>query len=568
MFDDRTQPETADQRSGSTPTRTLRTRSLLQRASHVAAVFARYGYGPIMRRIGLGRFIPARFQAVPPDLDWPARLRLALQELGPVAIKLGQVLACRPDLLPPDYIAELRKLEDAVLTFPFEEARKIVEAELGRPLEDVFIEFSEEPAAAASLAQVHKARLRDGTPVAVKVQRPDAPDIVETDLRILVATARLAERYSAALREARVVEVALEFCHTMRNELNFYIEAHNTERLRELLAEFDFAKVPRVHWRYSTQRVLTMEWCSGAAPGDAEKIKRLGIDPSAAARNLGVLMLYQVFDAGFFHGDPHPGNVLLQPGERIVFLDCGNCQNLSKKMRDEVGILLLALLDQDTDALTDALLETGVISEETDIETLRMDVDRMVARYVGLRTTDVRLGEAIDNLLGLVFKHRIRVPPVLGAIGRAMLVAEGVCRQLDPAFNYKEVAEEALAGFVYGGLAGKVARRTWRYLSGLARAADVLPRQLSRLLLRANAGGVRLRTVIEDADIHLRRLDVIANRLSLALVVAAFLVSSALIIASERATQTLTPLGAALYAALAGVFGLWLFYSIIRSGRL
>ena len=542
--------------------------SVLQRGRKVATVFARYGYGPLMRRIGLGRFVPARLQTVPADLEWPERLRLALQDLGPVAIKLGQVLACRPDLLPPEYIAELRKLEDAVDTFPFEQAREIVEAELGKPLEEVFSEFSETPAAAASLAQVHKARLRDGSPVAVKVQRPDARQIVETDLRILLLVARLAERYSATLREARVVEVALEFTHTMRNELNFYIEAHNTERLRELLADFDFAKVPRVYWEYSTQRVLTTEWCAGARPVDADKMRRLGIDPVRAAKNIGLLMLYQVFQVGFFHGDPHPGNLLLQPGERVVFLDCGNCQNLSRKMRDEVGMLLLALLDQDTDGLTDALLEIGVISEETDIEALRMDIDRMVARYVALRTTDVRLGEAMDNLLGLVFKHRIRVSPIMGAIGRAMLVAEGVCRQLNPSFNYKEVAEEALAGFVYGGMAGRVAKRAWRYLGGLARAADVLPRQLARLLLRANAGGVRLRTVIEDADLHLRRLDVIANRLSLALVVAAFLVSSALIIASERATQTLTPLGAALYAALAGVFGLWLLYSIIRSGRL
>lgn len=175
-----------------------------------------------MQRLGLGQFIPRRLQPAPPDLTLPQRLRLALQQLGPVGVKLGQVLACRPDLIPPEYVTELRRLEDEVSPFPFEQARRVIEEDFGKPLEQLFDEFEEEPAAAASLAQVHKARLKGGPRVAVKVQRPDAREIVEMDLQLLMAVARMAERYSRAFQAARVSEFALEFAHTMRNELNFY----------------------------------------------------------------------------------------------------------------------------------------------------------------------------------------------------------------------------------------------------------------------------------------------------------------------------------------------------------
>jgi ubiquinone biosynthesis protein len=545
-----------------------RARAWLGRASQIAGTFARYGYAPTMQRLGLGRFVPRRFQVAPGELDWPARLRLALQELGPVAIKLGQMLACRPDLLPADYVRELRKLEDAVETFPFEQARAVVESELGRPLEALYAEFSEQPAAAASLAQVHKARLPSGEVVAVKVQRPDAAALVESDLQILLAAARVAERYSAALREARVVDLVLEFSHHMRNELNFYIEANNTEQLGEVLGRFEYGKVPVIYWSHSGRRVLTSEWCPGARPNDREKMRQLGLDPVRAARRLAVLMLWQVFGAGFFHADPHAGNVLVQAGERICFLDAGNCHHVSLKVREEIGAALLALLDQDSDALMEQLLEIGVMSAQTDLEELGMDLDRMISRYVGLRTTDVRIGEAVDQVLALVFKHRVRVPATLGAIGRALMITEGVCRQLDAQFDYRQVAEEELGRIVRGGWWGRSGQRTRRQLRRWLQAADLLPRQLSRLLRQASAGGVRTRLTIEQIDRHLHRLDVIANRLAMALVVAAFIVASALIVASEQATRTLSPLGATLPAVTAGVFGVWLLYSILRSGRL
>ncbi|MCX7599797.1 MAG: AarF/ABC1/UbiB kinase family protein [Armatimonadetes bacterium] len=542
-------------------------RRWLDRARQVAGVFARYGFAPAMQHAGLGRFIPHKQAVETEELDLPARLRLALQELGPVAVKLGQVLASRPDLLPKDFIAELRGLQDAVATFPFEDARRVVESELGRPLGELFAEFSPEPAAAASLAQVHKARLRTGEVVAVKVQRPDAEAVVDTDLQILLFAARVGERYSRVLQSAGAVEVAQEFAYYMRNELDFRVEGHNTDRLREALSRLDFAKVPDVHWPFTGRRVLTMEWCQGIRANDRAELEAAGIDLKRAAAHIATVFVHGVFGAGFFHGDPHGGNILIQPGEGIVLLDCGNAHAISRRLRDAMAAITAALLAQDSEALTYELLDLGVVTEQTNVDALFQDVDRMLARYASIRSSEVRVGEAMDQVLSLVLRHHVRVPAAVGAIGRALIVTEGLCRQLDPDFDFRQVAQETLPE-LGGGIVGLTARRLRSQARQLGRFAALLPKQASRFLTRANSGSLRVRMALEDAEHHLRRLDVMANRLAFALVVAAFVMSSAIIVSSERAMASITPLGGALYAGVAAIFGLWLLYSIIRSGRL
>jgi len=557
-----------EERAGATTAHVGGTRRWFQRATYVASVFARYGFGPVMQRLGMGHFVPRRFKPSGEELSLPERLRLALEELGPVGVKLGQVLASRPDLLPAEYLSELRKLTDNVDPFPFEQAREVVEEELKASIEEVFVEFGQEPVAAASLGQVHKARLRTGQQVAVKVQRPDAAAVVEMDLQILLGVARLAERYSKALQEARVAEFALEFGHVLRNELNYYVEAYRTDCLREALARYDYAKVPFVYWNYTTRRVLVTEWCRGARLEELTRGSVQGINLKAAAHNIGSLLLLQIFVLGFFHGDPHPGNLLVQPGERIVLLDCGNVQSVSRKMRQSLSNLLGAVLSEDPEAVLDEILEIGVVSDDTDLQVLALDVDRMLSRYTSVRETEIHAGEVIDQMLSLVFRHRVRVPPVLGAMARTLLVGEGVCRMLDSDFDFRKVAAATLPAVVRGGLTGLTFERLRQDGHQMVRLARLLPRQLSRLLVRVNAGGVRVRMVMEDVDQALRRLDVMANRLAFGLVVAAFIMSSAVVISSERAMASLTPIGGTVYAGTAAVLGLWLLYSILRSGRL
>ncbi len=541
----------------------------LKRASQVARVFARYGFGPVLRHLGLGWLAPrwAVDESVA-GLGMPERLRLALQDLGPVGVKLGQALASRPDILPPEFVVEMRRLQDDVRPFGFDEVRAVIEGELGKPMEEIFESIDPEPVAAASLAQVHRATLKSGETVAVKVQRPDAEAIVETDLQILLFLARVAERYSEWCAENRVYEVALELAHDLRNELNFLTEAHNADILREVLSRFRYAKVPEVYWNLTSRRVMVSEWCRGARPDEIDKMKQMGIRPEQAARHFAVLMLYQIFGAGFFHADPHAGNILIEPGERIVFLDCGNAVALSRRTREQLAELLFAALQLDPARVCDVSLDIGVIGEETDVQLLYMDVDRLMARYSSLRSSDVRLGEALDELLSVLFKHHIRIPPAAGSLAKALIVNEGACRQLDPGFDLGNVAKEHMSEILPDGLRGLAVRRIVRDAQEVRRLAVQVPKQLSRLLQRAHAGGVRMRVDVEDARKYLRRLDVVANRLAFALVVAAFIVSSAMILSSEQAREFLTPAGSVAYVAIAAAFGLWLLYSILRSGRL
>jgi ubiquinone biosynthesis protein len=313
---------------------------------------------------------------------------------------------------------------------------------------------------------------------------------------------------------------------------------------------------------------MTMEWCEGWRANDRAGLVAAGLDAPEAARRIAKLFVYGAFGAGFFHGDPHGGNILVQTGETIVLLDCGNAHSISRHLREAMAALTTALLSEDPEGLTQELLDLGIMSENTDADALFQDVDRMLSRYASVRSSDVRVGEAMDQMLSLVLKHRVRVPSVVGAIGRAIIVTEGTCRQLDPHFDFREVAAEALPELVPGGAVGVVARRATSRARQIGRFALALPKQLSRLLTRANSGGMRLKLSLEDADHHLRRLDVMANRLAFAIVVAAFVVSSAMIVSSEQALRSITPLGGALYAGVAAIFGLWLLYSIIRSGRL
>jgi ubiquinone biosynthesis protein len=547
----------------------------LQRASYVARVFARYGFAPAMRRAGFGRFVP-RTQAEPmAESDLPERFRMALQDLGPVAIKLGQMLATRPDLMRGEYVTELRKLQDAVETFPFEQAREVVETELGRTLEEVFAEFEEEPSAAASLAQVHRAKLLSGEDVAVKVQRPDAESMVETDVQIILAIARVMERYSKGMAESHVVEQAQDFAYYIRNELNFYMEAQNADRLREAVARFDYAKVAKVYRDYTTRRVLTMEWCDGARANDPEHIDALGIDRKVAAKNFATIFIYQMFGEGFFHGDPHPGNILLLPGEKVTFLDYGNAHSLGLDMRERLKVMVRGLIEEDAEALADEILDMGILSEYTDVQAVYQDVDRMLSHFASVQSSEVRVGEALDQVLSVVFKHRVRVPAVLGAMARAIVVAEGVGRGLDEHFDFRVAARETLPMIEPGGILGATVRRAKRQGGRLGRLAMILPKQLSRLLVRANAGGLKMRLEIDNVDQHLHRLDVMANRLSFSWIVAALMLSSAMIVSSEQGRNVITEqaqkvitLGGATCAGLAAIFGLWLLFSIIRSGRL
>jgi len=570
------EPRSTSSGKESTDARSLGTwaSAWVRRAGYVAAVFARFGFASALHGLGLDRFLRRVKEDTTPDtatagLELPVRLRLALQEIGPTAIKVGQALSSRPDLLPLTYIQQLRQLQDQVPPFPFDQARAVIEEDLQAPLEELFAEFDPQPRASASLAQVHKAVLPTGQEVAVKVQRPDVQELVETDLTTMHWAARQAQRYSQWARDHDVVGWVEELAHILRGELNFIREAHNTQRLREVLADDPRAVVPAVFEDYSSRRVLTLEMIEGISINDEPGLAASGLDRTELARNFTQLMLNQVMEEGFFHADPHGGNLLILPDGRIAFLDCGHVGTAGRQLRNSMLQMLLAVLAGDTTEMVNVVTSVGIISEDTDLRRLRVDIDKYLSRYRGMRGGDLQLREVIDDLMQLLFTHQIQVPPTWVSLLRAVTITEGVCLQLDPEFDFEELAWQVSRRLLARRLRpSSLAAELGQLTRDVGHYALMLPRQLSELLLRAQSGGMKLKVDVSTTEKPLRRLSTMVNRLAFSLIVAAIIIASAQVLSSEHAIGLISTPVAVVFAVIGAFMGLWLLYSIIRSGRL
>lgn len=545
----------------------------LRRGFQVAGILWRYGFGPHLRTIGLARFLPStpdrELDTETASLDLPVRVRMACEEIGPVTIKLAQALASRPDLVPLEYAREFRRLQDNVEPFDPQVARRLVEHELGGTIEELFADFSDQPAASASIGQVHFATLQDGQRVAVKVERPQVASVVETDLQILTFAAHRAEASIRAFREYRVSEWVAEFARSLRAELDLTMEGHNTDRLRESLADDPNVGVPRVHWSMTTHHVLTLDRIDGVRIDDLEALRELGVRPTTVAMHLAQSVLRQLFVNGFFHADPHAGNLLVQRDGRVIFLDCGHAVSIGRDMREAMARLLLAALDEDAVEVCDQIIDMGIASEDTDLQRMRVDIGRVMGRYAGISTSEFTIGELLEEVMGVIFRHKMRMPTVFTSVLRALILAEGICRLLDKQFDFRvaarQVGREVLRQWVSP---ANIVREVWRTARDLQRYSVLLPRQVHELLAKAQTGGLRVRFEMERFDESLHRLDSMFNRLAFALVVAAIIIGSSVILASERAVSLLSTPGAIAYVLIGAVMGLYLLYSILTSGRL
>jgi len=545
------------------------------RYREIVHVLARHGFGELIDQLELLPYLslPRRLlrgaKAREP-LGAPARVRMALEELGPTFIKFGQILSTRPDLLPPAYIQELSKLQDTVPPAPWEQVRARVEEELGDSLEVLFAEFEPEPLAAASLSQVHAARLPAGQEVVVKVQRPSIQDTIETDLEILFDLARLAQERTPLGQLYDLVEIAEDFAVTLRNELDYQREGRNADRFRHNFAGEKHLYIPQVYWDYTTTRVLVLERIYGIKIDHVAAIEAAGLDRHQIALNAARILIKEVLEDGFFHADPHPGNFVVMPGEVIGAMDFGMVGYLNRRMKEDLVRLFIASVEMDTDAVVDQLIRMGAVGEQLDRPRLRRDLERLITRYQGMPLRDIQANQVMSEVMPVAFRHRLHLPSDLWLLGKTLSMLEGVGRQLDPDFDVLTVAQPYVRQFVWE-MSSPIAlgRRLQEGITDWSQLLLDLPNRMPRLLDQLERGEATIGLDIRRADEILGKLDRIANRLAISLLLAAFIVALALLIPSLDMTW---PWGSLVWMVVIGfvvvsLLGLWLLISIWRSGR-
>jgi ubiquinone biosynthesis protein len=548
----------------------------LQRYRQIAQVFIHHGFGELVDTLellpylSLPRRLWRRGRPPAPPLGMPQRLRLVLEELGPTFIKLGQALSTRPDILPPAYVAELAKLQDAVPPVPWRPIRAQIDAEMGMPLEKRFTDFDPVPIAAASLAQVHAATLPDGTQVVVKVQRPNIQATIETDLEILFDLARLLQERTPLGEIYDLPEIAEEFTTTLRAELDFDREGRNADRFRANFADESYLHIPHVYWDFTTRRVLVLERISGIKIDDIDALDAVGCDRYRIALHSSRMIVKEVLEDGFFHADPHPGNFVVMPGEVIGAMDFGMVGHLSHRTQTDLVRLYVAAVQLDEESIVDQLIRMGVVSGTLDRAGLQRDVTRLLRKYHGLPLGAVQAREVMDEAMPIAFRHNLHLPSDLWLLGKTLAMMEGVGRKLVPDFDMFAVSKTYVRRFMWQ----MVSPRTWgpTMLKGAGDWAELLsriPRVGSQLLTQVERGEVEITVSHKELDQALVRLDRSANRLSLSMLLAALIVGLALLVPAFNLGAQWDLATVLVITSFIGVslLGLWLIFSIWRSRK-
>ena len=543
----------------------------LGRVQQIAAVLVRYGFGGLVRRVGMAGALERAGKALhwrePEDLarlEPAARVRRALEELGPTFVKLGQILATRGDLFPPEWIVEFGKLQDAAPALPFEDLRGQLIEDLGEAPEAVFAELDPVPLAAASLAQVHRARLADGTAVVLKVRRPGIRPVIEADLRLLDRLAEIIEKEVPELVRYRPREVIRQFAHSLRRELDFSAEGRHAERIAALFVGSPEIVVPRIHWQWTGERLNVQDFIEGI-PGRQAAALPEGFDRRLLARRGADAVLRMMLEAGFFHADPHQGNVFYLPGNRIAFIDFGMVGRLSEARRFEVATLMHGLVGRDAGKVADVLLDWSADSNG-DAEALRSEIEAFVDDYHGVALKKLDLGALLADVVAILREHGLALPPDLALMIKAFITLEGMGRQLDPDFDIAGEASPFLREVLLAHLAPRaIARRGWEALLGSVQMLAGLPQDLGRLLRAARRGKLQLEVDVPALKSFGDQLDRAASRLTMAIVTAALIVGSSIVMTVDRGggVATLGLLG--FIAAMLG--GLWVLISVWRGGR-
>jgi len=550
----------------------------IRRYRTILGILIKYGFGQFVEQLNINYYLELGRKIVtlgtaPKEIErlgQPQRMRLALEELGPTFIKLGQLLSTRPDLIPREYLDELKKLQDKVPSVPTEQIRIEVESELGYPLEELFAHFEAQPEAAASVAQVHRGRLHDGEEVVFKIRRPGIVKVIETDLDILMGLAYLVEHHLPGGDLYDPVGLVKEFRRTIHRELDFTREARTIERFTTNFKDDETVHIPRVHWEYCGETVLTMEYVSGIKVNDIERLNAEGYDLKLIADRGASAFLRQVLEFGLFHGDPHPGNIFILPGDTICMLDYGMVGRINEEIKDQLVDLLMAVLQRDVDRIVSQLLYSGELTDDSNLKALKRDLGEFIEDYYEIPLQEIKVGKLLADFVEILTHYRIRFPADLMLLARALVAMEGLGRQLDPDFNMITHVRPFLERLVKERLTPtNLSREMLRVVQAYGSLARHLPRDIKEFINRVNRNKFKIDLEHRGLEKLITDLDKASNRLSFSLLIAALVIGSSLIMQTDKGPLIFGfPVLGFLGYSVAGFLGLWLAIAILRSGRL
>lgn len=543
------------------------------RSREIAGVLVRHGLGFLAGTLGLSRFVPFHRGLLGHPrraiaYTRPEHVRMALEELGPTFVKLGQIVSTRADLLSPTFQHELARLQDHVAPAPSPAIREVIQSALGRSIEQLFAGFDDEPVAAASIGQVHAARLHDGTEVIVKVRRPRALERIEADLALIHRLAETASRRWELADRYDVVGLSEEFAETLRGELDYVREAESIERFAKTFADEPGVRIPRVFWETTASRVLTLERLRGIKIDDVAALDAAGIDRTALAARASGLLMKMVFEDGFFHADPHPGNFFVEPDGRIGLIDFGMTGRIDDATRDRLVDVLLALTGSDTARLVDVFLALGVARSRVDRTALERDLARLIAPYYARSLGEISLAELLEEMLAIIRQHHLTLPRDLALLAKTLIMSEGLATTLAPDFKLTSV----LVPYAQRMLVRRFAPTVWgpqlgRALDDAARLGLTLPRRIDHLLDAIERGDIEIAMRPSGFDAIVGRFERLANRLVLGIIAAAFINALALLMSVYHPSgwETWVPIVFVFGFVLAAGLGAYLAWSILRS---
>ncbi len=530
-----------------------------KRFHQIVSTLAKYGLAPWLSTVKAD-WIQKYFQSADgrqiSHLTAGAQIREAFTELGTTFIKLGQILSTRPDLVGPEITGELAKLQSGTPADPPNVVREIFENELGSPPEDLFLEFDDQAAASASIGQIHFARLKDGTSVVVKVQHPGIEGKVRSDLEILKNLAALAERHSEQARQYRPIDTIDEFSRTLLAELDFTRERNNLERFAKNFANEPNVFIPKPYADLSTSRVLTMDRLDGICIANVEELVANGYDLGELAQRGANIFLEMIFRDGFYHADPHPGNIFAMEYSSIGLLDCGMVGRIDDKLRERFEDLLLSFADKDSEAICDSICELGAVPQELDPDDLRSEIEEFLAEYGSQQLNELDLGGALNRMMEIIRRFKIVLPSRVSLLIKVLVMLDGTARGLSPKFSLAEIIKPFQAKIVSRRMAPeRLFKKAKRNVLEWNRLIEIAPRDIADILTQVKRG---------KFDVHLehRKLDSVVNRLVLGVLTAALFVGSSLILSNN-----VPPLiqGVSIFGALGCLISFSMGFRLVRA---